>query len=90
MKKELVTSLLVAVSMGVGVLGTNIYYNNLPKTQVEQQTADKEIEKEKENIISKYNSNLFNNKEKDKQVKVWNINCIVNNYEGRRTNINNK
>lgn len=53
MKKELVTSLLVAVSMGVGVLGTNIYYNNLPKTQVEQQTADKEIEKEKDTVEDK-------------------------------------
>ena len=53
MKKELVTSLLVAVSMGVGVLGTNIYYDNLPKTQVEQQTADKEIEKEKDTVEDK-------------------------------------
>ena len=53
MKKELVTSLLVAVSMGVGALGTNIYYNNLPKTQVEQQTADKEIEKEKDTVEDK-------------------------------------
>ena len=35
MKKELVTSLLVAVSMGVGALGTNIYYNNLPKNTIQ-------------------------------------------------------
>ena len=46
MKKELVTSLLVAVSMGVGVLGTNIYYDNVnsqPKTQIEQDQDKKEI-----------------------------------------------
>lgn len=58
MKKELVTSLLVAVSMGVGVLGTNIYYDNVnsqPKTQIEQdqdkkekEDAAKENKKEKE------------------------------------------
>ena len=52
MKKGLIICLLVISSLGVGVLGTNIYYNNLPKTQVEQQTADKEIEKEKE--LSKF------------------------------------
>ena len=62
MKKELVTSLLVAVSMGVGVLGTNIYYDNVnsqPKTQIEQDQDKKEIKdaaKEKE-------------KEKEKEVK---------------------
>ena len=53
MKKELVTSLLVAVSMGVGVLGTNIYYDNVnsqPKTQIEQDQDKKEIkETTKEN-----------------------------------------
>ena len=46
MKKELVTSLLVSVSMGVGVLGTNIYYDNVnsqPKTQIEQDQDKKEI-----------------------------------------------
>ena len=46
MKKELVTSLLVAVSMGVGVLGTNIYYDNVnsqPKTQIEQDQDKQEI-----------------------------------------------
>ena len=61
MKKELVTSLLVAVSMGVGVLGTNIYYDNVnsqPKTQIEQDQDKKEIkdaakEKEKENKETK-------------------------------------
>ena len=46
--------------------------------------------KKTENIISKNNSNLFDNKEKDRKIKVWNINCIVNNYEGGRININNK
>ena len=35
-----------------------------------------------ENIISKYNSNLFDNKEKDKQVKVGSIDYIVNNCKG--------
>ena len=31
---------------------------------------------------------MFDNKEKDKQVKVESIDYIVNNYEGGRTNIN--
>ena len=61
MKKELVTSLLVAVSMGVGVLGTNIYYDNVnsqPKTQIEQDQDKKEIkdaakENKKENKETK-------------------------------------
>ena len=53
MKKGLMICLLVISSLGVGVLGTNIYYNNLPKTQVEQQTADKEIEKEKDTVEDK-------------------------------------
>ncbi|MDY2883729.1 MAG: hypothetical protein SPI91_01880 [Bacilli bacterium] len=47
MKKGLMICLLVISSLGVGVLGTNIYYNNLPKPQIKQQTAtNKEIEKE--------------------------------------------
>ena len=33
---------------------------------------------------------MFDNKEKDKQVKVGSIDYIVNNCEGGRTNINNK
>ena len=43
-----------------------------------------------ENITSKGNSNLLDNKEKDKQIKVGSIDYIVNNCEGGRTNINNK
>ena len=35
-----------------------------------------------ENITSNYNSNLFDNKEKDKQIKVGNIDYIVNDCEG--------
>ena len=45
MKKELVTSLLVAVSMGVGALGTNIYYNTIRKTKVDKQTEEKKKNK---------------------------------------------
>lgn len=46
MKKGLAMSLLVAISLGIGVLGTNIYYSNLLKTQIKQlSTTNKEKEK---------------------------------------------
>ena len=79
MKKELVTSLLVAVSMGVGVLGTNIYYDNVnsqPKTQIEQdqdkqeiKDAAKENKKEKEEKEVKEETTTNKDKNSDKESK---------------------
>ena len=90
MKKELVTSLLVAVSMGVGVLGTNIYYDNVnsqPKTQIEQDQDKKEIkDAAKEN--KKENKETKEETEKtDKESKQ-----VIKNTETKetaKTNINN-
>ena len=90
MKKELVTSLLVAVSMGVGVLGTNIYYDNVnsqPKTQIEQDQDKKEIkDAAKEN--KKENKETKEETEKtDKESKQ-----VIENKETKettKTNINN-
>ena len=90
MKKELVTSLLVAVSMGVGVLGTNIYYDNVnsqPKTQIEQDQDKKEIkdaakENKKENKETKEET-----AKTDKESKQ-----VIKNTETKetaKTNINN-
>ena len=90
MKKELVTSLLVAVSMGVGVLGTNIYYDNVnsqPKTQIEQDQDKKEIkdaakENKKENKETKEET-----AKTDKESKQ-----VIENKETKetaKTNINN-
>ena len=90
MKKELVTSLLVSVSMGVGVLGTNIYYDNVnsqPKTQIEQDQDKKEIkDAAKEN--KKENKETKEETEKtDKESKQ-----VIKNTETKetaKTNINN-
>ena len=86
MKKELVTSLLVAVSMGVGVLGTNIYYDNVnsqPKTQIEQDQDKKEIKD-----AAKENKETKEETEKtDKESKQ-----VIKNTETKetaKTNINN-
>ena len=97
MKKELVTSLLVAVSMGVGVLGTNIYYDNVnsqPKTQIEQdqdkkeiKDAAKETKKEKEEKEVKEETTTNKDKNSDKESKQ-----VIKNTETKetaKTNINN-
>ena len=95
MKKELVTSLLVAVSMGVGVLGTNIYYDNVnsqPKTQIEQDQDKQEIkdaakEKEKEEKEVKEETTTNKDKNSDKESKQ-----VIKNTETKetaKTNINN-
>ena len=97
MKKELVTSLLVAVSMGVGVLGTNIYYDNVnsqPKTQIEQdqdkkeiKDAAKETKKEKEEKEVKEETTTNKDKNSDKESKQ-----VIKNTEAKetaKTNINN-
>ena len=97
MKKELVTSLLVAVSMGVGVLGTNIYYDNVnsqPKTQIEQDQDKKEIKdgaketkKEKEEKEVKEETTTNKDKNSDKESKQ-----VIKNTETKetaKTNINN-
>ena len=97
MKKELVTSLLVAVSMGVGVLGTNIYYDNVnsqPKTQIEQdqdkkeiKDAAKETKKEKEEKEVKEETTTNKDKHSDKESKP-----VIKNTETKetaKTNINN-
>ena len=97
MKKELVTSLLVAVSMGVGVLGTNIYYDNVnsqPKTQIEQdqdkqeiKDAAKENKKEKEEKEVKEETTTNKDKNSDKESKQ-----VIKNTEAKetaKTNINN-
>ena len=97
MKKELVTSLLVAVSMGIGVLGTNIYYDNVnsqPKTQIEQdqdkkeiKDAAKETKKEKEEKEVKEETTTNKDKNSDKESKQ-----VIKNTETKetaKTNINN-
>ena len=97
MKKELVTSLLVAVSMGVGVLGTNIYYDNVnsqPKTQIEQDQDKKEIKdaakenkKEKEEKEVKEETTTNKDKNSDKESKQ-----VIKNTETKetaKTNTNN-
>ena len=97
MKKELVTSLLVAVSMGVGVLGTNIYYDNVnsqPKTQIEQdqdkqeiKDAAKENKKEKEEKEVKEETTTNKDKNSDKESKQ-----VIKNTETKetaKTNTNN-
>ena len=101
MKKELVTSLLVAVSMGVGVLGTNIYYDNVnsqPKTQIEQDQDKKEIkdvakENKKENKetkeetakTDKESKQVIENKETKETAKT-NINNSQSKTEVKETN----
>ena len=90
MKKELVTSLLVAVSMGVGVLGTNIYYDNVnsqPKTQIEQDQDKKEIkdaakETKKEKEVKEVKEETTTNKDKnsDKESKQ-----VIKNTEAKET-----
>ena len=100
MKKELVTSLLVAVSMGVGVLGTNIYYDNVnsqPKTQIEQdqdkkeiKDAAKETKKEKEETkeetekIDKESKKEIENKETKETTKT-NTNTSQTTTENKET-----
>ena len=82
MKKELVTSLLVAVSMGVGVLGTNIYYDNVnsqPKTQIEQDQDKKEIkdaakENKKENKETKEETAKTNINNSQSKIEIKEIN----------------
>ena len=91
MKKELVTSLLVAVSMGVGVLGTNIYYDNVnsqPKTQIEQDKTQIEQDKKEIKDAAKENKETKEETEKtDKESKQ-----VIENKETKetaKTNINN-
>ena len=89
MKKELVTSLLVAVSMGVGVLGTNIYYDNVnsqPKTQIEQDQDKKEIkDAAKENKKEKEVKEETEKTDKESKQVIENTET----KETAKTNINN-
>ena len=96
MKKELVTSLLVAVSMGVGVLGTNIYYDNVnsqPKTQIEQDQDKKEIkdaEKEKEvKEVKEVKEETTTNKDKNSDKESKQVIKNTETKETAKTNINN-
>ena len=100
MKKELVTSLLVAVSMGVGVLGTNIYYDNVnsqPKTQIEQDQDKKEIKdaakenkKEKEvKEVKEVKEETTTNKDKNSDKESKQVIKNTETKETAKTNINN-
>ena len=93
MKKELVTSLLVAVSMGVGVLGTNIYYDNVnsqPKTQIEQDQDKKEIkDAEKEKEVKEVKEETTTNKDKNSDKESKQVIKNTETKETAKTNINN-
>ena len=97
MKKELVTSLLVAVSMGVGVLGTNIYYDNVnsqPKTQIEQDQDKKEIkdaakENKKEKEVKEVKEETTTNKDKNSDKESKQVIKNTETKETAKTNINN-
>ena len=97
MKKELVTSLLVAVSMGVGVLGTNIYYDNVnsqPKTQIEQDQEKKEIkdaakENKKEKEVKEVKEETTTNKDKNSDKESKQVIKNTETKETAKTNINN-
>ena len=97
MKKELVTSLLVAVSMGVGVLGTNIYYDNVnsqPKTQIEQDQDKKEIkdaakETKKEKEVKEVKEETTTNKDKNSDKESKQVIKNTETKETAKTNINN-
>nr|WP_302967134.1 hypothetical protein [uncultured Romboutsia sp.] len=80
MKKGLAISLLVAISLGIGVLGTNIYYNNLLKTQIKQLSTTNKEEKLEDTVEDKKETTTNKDKNSDKESKQ-----VIKNTETKET-----